>query len=338
MTPLSLMAGLLCLSASAAELPSISLKELREGPAPAARGVPAPPKIDLNINIRHTTISNAAAAMAPKEDYQLGDEWGKIPVTSLAGENAVFSRAARATAFVGGATGFYLGKFNGKHMMATNHHVFHGRPCGWMSAKFNWLGKTFECEKVYGDWTQIDLVLFSITVPTDDEPLLAGVGGNFAFDAPVYPGQELLTIGFGVADNPSRAMVANRDSDCKTFSGAGEFRLMADPDDYNPGPDKVWSFASACDVSHGDSGSAFVDRRTGAVVGIVWTGRIPKSPSVKSSRALDDILRRNAPQIWTELTYTVPAAKIRDVVAASLAAADPETKSTLSALLLTPVK
>src|SRR4051794_35522346 len=39
-------------------------------------------------------------------DYQIGDEWGKKPVTaqSLAAGGAVFERAAKATAHYGGAT------------------------------------------------------------------------------------------------------------------------------------------------------------------------------------------------------------------------------------------
>jgi hypothetical protein len=113
-------------------------------------------------------------------------------------------------------------------------------------------------------------------------------------------------------------MVANQDSDCKVFSETGDFRKLADPDDFNPGPDKVWSFANACDVSHGDSGSAYVDHRTGDLIGLVWTGRIPKSPQVASSAYLDGMLAAKSPDIWKELSYTVPAASIRDGLKAAL--------------------
>jgi len=261
----------------------------------------------------------ANAARFGSKDYQLGDEWGKKPVTaaSAGAESPVFRRAAKATAHYGGATAFYIGFFNGHHMMATNHHVVESMGCG-ARAEFTLLGKSFPCERIYGDWKEIDLALFSIRVAPGGEAALSGVGGNFAFDADIYPGQELLTIGFGVAGNPGRAMMANQDSDCRVFSGSNDFRKMADPDDFNPGPDRVWSFASGCDISHGDSGSAYVDRNTGEVIGIVWTGRIPKSPQVSSSAYLREMQRTQSADIWTELSYTVPAASIRDGLKAAL--------------------
>src|SRR5688500_3227633 len=69
-------------------------------------------------------------ARAFDDRYRIGDEWGKAPVTDkqLSEETAVFRRAAMATARAGGGTSFYLGKFAGFHVMATNHHVF---PAAW---------------------------------------------------------------------------------------------------------------------------------------------------------------------------------------------------------------
>lgn len=315
-TPASLEA------AKAAGLPLLSIQEARSRPSPAS--VAGAPLCGLaaGMELRHTSISNldVDASLFFSKDYQLGDEWGKKVVTaeSLAKESAVFARAAKATARFGGATAFYLGKFNGRHMMATNNHVLQRQGCDRFAADFVLIGRRFQCEKSYGNWKEVDLALFSIRVSPNEEAALAGLGGNFAFDAEIYPGQELLTVGFGVSENKARRLVANQDSDCKVFSGRNEFRLMADPDDYNPGPDEVWSFASACDISHGDSGSAFVDRKTGETLGIVWTGRIPKSPQVGSSKYLAELLARQGPEIWTELSYTVPAARIRDSLLASL--------------------
>lgn len=313
-------------SAFAAAQPSletISFDAVRSMPSPAAPAGVLSLSANLTVRVRHASISSmdaAAAAARSAKDYQLGDEWGKKPVTaaSAAAAGPVFERAAKATARYGGATAFYLGFFNGHHLMATNHHVAEGMGCG-ARADFPLLGKSFPCERIYGDWKEIDLAVFSIRVAPGDEAALSGVGGNFAFDAAIYPGQRLLTIGFGVAGNPGRVMMASRDSDCRTFSGRGDFRKMADPDDFNPGPDKVWSFANGCDISHGDSGSAYVDLETGEVVGIVWTGRIPKSPQVGSSRYLAEMQRAQGAEIWTELSYTVPAARIRDGLEASLA-------------------
>lgn len=292
------------------------------------------------VAARHAGISNPDAdfSLFVNKEYQIGDEWGKKAVTpgSLARESAVFQRAAKATAHFGAGTAFYLGKFNGRHMMATNNHVMKYRLCERLTANFGLLGRRFQCEKEYGSWADIDLALFSIRVPAAEEAVLSGLGGNFAYDASIYPGQELLTVGFGVAENKERFAVANQDSDCKVFSGRDEFRFMADPD--NAGSDKVWSFSNGCDVSHGDSGSAFVDRKTGEVLGLLWGGRIPKPAKVGRSAYLDELLRNQSGEIWTELSYAVPAARIRDVLSAFLAGGsrDPDKTATIKALLGRP--
>src|SRR5690606_2483014 len=87
------------------------------------------------------------------------------------------------------------------------------------------------------------------------------------------------------------------------------FRFMADPDTINPGPYRAWSFAHGCDISHGDSGSAFFSRESGEMIGIVWTAATPKDPLIRTRDYLDS-LRPTDEAIWTKLGYTVPALKI----------------------------
>jgi hypothetical protein len=111
---------------------------------------------------------------------------------------------------------------------------------------------------------------------------------------------------------------------------------MADPDELNPGSYQAWSFANGCDVSHGDSGSAMVDRDSGDVVGIIWTGRIPKTPDIQDSKVLDDLLRTQSPRIWKELSYAVPAAKIREVLQRILnedSTLEPSTREAVEGLI-----
>ena len=56
--------------------------------------------------------------------YRMGDEWGKKKVTiGELEKKSPFQRAAMATGSVSGGTAFYLGKYNGFHVVATNHHV-----------------------------------------------------------------------------------------------------------------------------------------------------------------------------------------------------------------------
>lgn len=252
--------------------------------------------------------------IAGTDDYRLGDEWGKKPVTreTLLNARPAFRRAALATARTGGATGFYLGKFNGVHVMATNHHVFPSSyGCVGRTIQFPLLGVSVTCDKFLGSWDSVDLALFTVRVASAaDAEKLEAVAANFQFREDVKPGQTLLTIGFGVAGNNGRQVMANEDADCYAFSGEGEYRLMADPDQWNPGSYRAWSFALGCDVSHGDSGSAMVDRESGKVVGIIWTGRIPKSAAAQSTRSLSEMFKNRSAPIWEELSYAVPAKKI----------------------------
>lgn len=271
--------------------------------------------------ISTASFANANLAIPYLNDdtstYQIGSEWGKKVVTrdQLQSANAAFNRAAMATAKIGGGTGFYLGKFNGLHVVATNHHVCSvGAACLGTNASFAVINKAYKLDLWLGTFNDIDLTLMTITVPAADEALLAPLAANFQFNKDVTVGQKLLTIGFGVANNPGRQLMANQDSDCVVLSRTGEYRSMRDPDDLNPGPDSVWSFANGCDVSHGDSGSAMVDRQTGEVMGIIWTGRIPKNAKVQNSTYVQSLLNQPNDDIWKELSYAVPAKKMADSI------------------------
>ena len=248
---------------------------------------------------------------AVNDDYQIGPEWGKVPVSEQQMQNTVYARASGATAKIGGGTSFYLGKFGGVHVMATNHHVCpSGFSCLGKMAEFTVLKKSYKAVTFIGTWNNIDLSLFTISVPVQDESLLSTVAENFAFDLPLYVGQPIITAGYGIANNPGRRLMVNQDSECEVYSA--DIRYMRDPDDFNPGPDLVWSFANGCDVSHGDSGSAMVDRNNGKVLGIIWTGRIPKDPIVRDADYLHRIQAEQSEDIWKQLSYAVPAAKIHE--------------------------
>lgn len=251
-----------------------------------------------------------------RDIYQLGSEWGKIPVTqqTMAANSEVYRRAAFATARVNRATGFVLGIFEGEVVVATNHHVC---PSAWQcmgsTVDIPWLGLRAAVQTFLGTWPDIDLALFTLNV-TDARKReeLAQVGRNFAWNAVLQPGQRMLSVGFGKGENPRREMVAVQDHDCVVFSGPGEYRKMGDPDVINPGTYQAWSFAHGCDVSHGDSGSAMVDRDTGDVLGIVWTGRMPKERRFQDSNALDALLAHPTEEVWDQLNYGVPATKMAE--------------------------
>jgi hypothetical protein len=286
-----------------------------------------------------TQEASLFAGWGGNDTYQMGSEWGKKPVTQdvLTQKYPAFVRASKAAARAGGGTGFYLGTFAGYHVMATNHHVFPmASSCLGSEIRFPLLGVNGRCETFFGTWTDVDLALFAVKVDsTESLQKMESVAKNFDFRSSLKAGQDLVTVGFGVARNRSRAPVANDDHDCRVISKDNSFVFMADPDDINPGPYKAWSFAHGCDVSHGDSGSAMVDRATGNVVGILWTGRIPKQARVQDSFYLDTLVGTDHEDVWEQLSYAVPAQKIAEFFSALLE--KPETPADTRAVLEAPL-
>ena len=291
---------------------SLALVSCGNGPSRSIRDMPS-------------DLKSSEASIA---DYQIGPEWGKTPVTAqyLAAATPQLQKAARATARVslgfGGATAFVIGEKNGAVRLATNHHVIENASgCRGARISFPLLNiKNITCDKIIGTWTDLDLTVFTVAGLTqaqhDD---LMKVATDFSYDAPIRKGQKLMTIGFGIAGNPSQQnMMAELDSDCKVYSKDGESRFIADPDEVNPGPYKTWAFSMGCDVSHGDSGSAMFDRDTGAVVGLLFTGKIPKDPEARQRSWLDDQYNTNSEGVWKELSFAVPATKIKELAGGTL--------------------
>ncbi len=280
---------------------------------------------DLFAEDEEVKIDNADDLDAIKDEvadlvYRVGDEWSRkvLGKRDLRNKNLKFveelSRTAKATAKVARGTGFYLGQFNGFHLIATNYHVhirLVNEPEDYKVIEFPFLDLSFSFGRTFGAWLEIDLALFAIDVESKwDRKELQSVAKNFSFDYPITRNQKLLTVGFGRAKNHYSDMVGTWDSDCKVFSGDNEFKIQ-----YGLGmKDAVvgtWAFAVGCDASDGDSGSPIVTRDTGDIIGILW-GAAPKTPIVQSSQSLDNMIKENSPAIWKDLNYAVPAVKIKE--------------------------
>jgi len=272
------------------------------------------------------------------DTYRIGDEWGKKAITEdHLNKLPTLKKIVMATGRVGGATGFYLGKFNDKYLVGTNHHVCTSKTaCNGSTVRFTKSGAQAKVLSTIGSWSDVDFSLLVVEFSAADAEKMKPYASNFNFKAKIETGLSLITVGYGIANNGARELVGNWDSDCKVFSKTDEFRFMGDPDELNPAPYKAWSFANGCDVSHGDSGSAMVDRKTGVPVGIIWTGRIPKAQKIQNSEYLKDLLETNSPEIWQELSYSVPSSKIGSYltqVADNDSTLSTEQKATLKALL-----
>lgn len=274
------------------------------------------PRMGSYSSVDETTL------LRDSEAYRIGDEWGKIEATDdVISENDSFERAAMATTRTGGATGFVLGEFDGHVLIGTNHHVCPSRgSCSgsWTRTRIPFFDVSAPTEQFVGSWSEIDFALYTLDLSAREKAEVLTVAKNFDFDSEIYRGQKLVTSGFGVADNSGRRMMINFDSDCRVLSGSDEFRLMSDPDERNPADYQAWSFANGCDVSHGDSGSAMVDVETSSPIGIIWTGKIPKNAVAQSSANIADWEDNKSEEVWTEVSYAVPAAKIKEFLTEQL--------------------
>jgi hypothetical protein len=251
--------------------------------------------------------------------YQIGDEFSRpvLRAQDIPNQTPVVRQLGFSILRVGSATGFYLTQVGDFAIIATNHHVVESwQECRSTNVEFFALKIRGRCTEWIGTWPDLDFTLFAVRLSPGDLATIRNSGARLEFDwqNPIASGDPLVTMGFGIAGNQQRTLTINQDADCKVFSAANDFRWMPDPDRFNPGPDKVWSFANGCDVSHGDSGSPILSRETGKVYGILWTGTFPKAAEIRSSANLETIRQNNDPKIWEHLTYAAPAAKILPIL------------------------
>ena len=248
-------------------------------------------------------------------DYLVGDRWTKGPVEEVFFQANPSLEKLKAVSRIHSATSFYLGKKAGRHVYATNYHVCESKsicPPGTQITS-PVINEPLILEQFIGSWSEIDIALFTVSMSHDQEVIMAKYALNFDFSFEQKPGTRLATAGYGFVANPLSKLTVTSDMDCVLYSD--EVRLMGDPDVFNESDYNAWSFAHGCDVSHGDSGSPILEYGSGKVVGIVWTGRVPKIAEVQNTSYLKRVLNTGDEEIiWHHLNYGVPASKIKLVL------------------------
>ena len=261
-----------------------------------------------------------------------------------------FKRLGRSTVyfriFYNYGTSFYVGKntHDGKtyYIMATNYHT----PCGTSTVcdrninpigtsrsvyngyvSFPVYGYGFNYISFIGAWWDIDFALYAFEIyggPRNKRVRdinLTNAKLEFDFTSDIYPGQELVMAGYGENHNPKNATYPNKgtnslmfgfDKDCKVFSPRNDFPKQMDPYTLNPASYSVFSFAHGCEASAGDSGSPVLDRKTGKVVGITWTGaaKANTNSNIKNSEYIHTNYM-NKKDAFENLVLAVPAPKIK---------------------------
>jgi hypothetical protein len=265
------------------------------------------------------SVSLFSVPAVARDYYQAGSQWDKRLFTEadLATASPATVKAAMALGHVrGGATAFYIGKFAGRHLGATNHHVY---PFGCQDEpiQFEFLKKTYICARLIGTWADLDLTIFSLRVPPEDEAAIEGHALKFAFKEDVVPGQKLVTIGYGHHRNPNHRPMIDEGPDCMVLSGKNDFRHKAESGGH--GTLRVWSISHGCESSQGDSGSAILDRETGKVVAILWDVTENRPARLQDTAYLESLTRvPNDDDIWNQMNYAGAMPKAYAVIKADV--------------------
>ncbi len=243
--------------------------------------------------------------------YRLGSTWDR-KAFNYKNKDKIPKKFQEQAKYVGsflGGTAFYLGKFNNKHIMATNYHVLpKALNCYSLNTvNFRVMKKRFSCLRFIVSFKNIDLSLFQIKVKPDQERFFKGYPFKF-FGKPSLT-RQLYGMGYTYLENPMRKMLlVSGGKFCSPFSR--KIKLINDPDTQHPVDYKVWSMAIGCDFGHGDSGSPIINNK-GQLVGLFWTGGTPKSSFVKNDKNLRSLIDSEDPLVWSNLSYMVPLKSIQ---------------------------
>ncbi|MCC6138953.1 MAG: trypsin-like peptidase domain-containing protein [Bdellovibrionaceae bacterium] len=279
---------------------------------------------------------------APKgveQQYQIGATWDRFVVdpTFLSNNNnPAFLTLARATgkfeSMDGTGTVFYIGKHNGKHLVATNKHVAHekfivagGDTCSAQN-KSPFIGRIFfnplflepethiQCVGYIGMWDNIDFAILEIKEFSDTKYLESLTPMKFLTEPTLKKGTEFISVGYGLHQNQGHQFQKGIiGKNCRLFSD--ESILLTDDEDKIT---TAWSFATNCDVSHGDSGSPLADmNQVGLVHGVIWSSGAINKPNLLNENYVENLFQNSQdPRLWDELSFAIPSSKILETLEA----------------------
>ena len=302
----------------------------------------------LRENVKERNIASEDECTSPilagPNCFRIGSQWSKVELKSLSDLKEIsseFHPVLKGTVqLMLGGSGVLLGKFEDKYVVASAAHICernYKAACPLMPLRgaFRFLDVQYRASSIIGFWPEIDLILYSIEVDPKDEIKLIGAGANFDFSAQLDRNLSLAVSGYTLIHGFSGNLQMSYDSDCRILSNTNEVRLINDPDQLRPDKIKKWAFAMGCDVGPGDSGGPVINRETGAILGLVWTGNSSQKNSAKTSEGLTKIQHDNKSQLWNSVSYSSPAPKIAEYLKKSLLdpAVDSEKKMIIEAIL-----
>lgn len=264
--------------------------------------------------------NNAQEMQEFRDSLQIGPQWSAEALSHelLNQENDYpLTKAALNTIYIrtlfAKGTGFFLGEYNGDLLVATNAHVLKNIPSCTVSPvilDFKFLNRSYSCSKVIGIWRSIDFALITIAAEGRARKYLQGIDPlKINFNAPIVKNNLLMTSGYGQQANARAILTIKRDDDCRVYSETEEFANLDNPVEKEAS--LVPSFAIGCDIAPGDSGSPVMDRKTGEVLGLVWSTYTPKPVIIRNQIYMQRLRDEANDDVWRYLSYAVPASKIK---------------------------
>ncbi|MCT4642009.1 MAG: serine protease [Bacteriovoracaceae bacterium] len=248
---------------------------------------------------------------------QIG-QWSKEDATKLyrTTNNSWLKSKIESIAKFLGATAFYLGKYNGSYLVATNRHVcYRYSVCYRYPLRFKYLDRDIKIEDYIYSSSEIDFAIISLKINNKNKQFiqkLKTLKQSFDWKSNFEVGEELFTLGHGYYNNPDGNLKYEYAGQCQIASS--DIKKITDPDKGNPSQVKVWSAAIGCDSSSNDSGSPVYSLRTKKLLGILWTARTPSLEALHDERIFYQMIEEDSSLIWDSLTYFVPAKSIREVI------------------------
>lgn len=287
--------------------------------------------IVILLGLSLVLYANTALANVSEEtptSYQIGEAWSRIFFDNTFTNDNILNRIIHATAKIvipeaetsgmraQQGTAFYLGKFNGEHLMMTNYHVMSGstqcrnfRSGNRIQAKIYFETgnrKIFPCLRIIATFENLEATFFTISVPNSEESRFQNLALKFDFKRTYNPGDKLLTAGYGSFNNPHARLTYENSETCMLISNTSEPHWVLFEDQKAHKIFHSWSFSHSCEISPGDSGSPLVSRLTGKVIGLNWATNTSKAVSLQNSATVRNIMLSQDPSMWTDLSYGVP--------------------------------
>lgn len=255
------------------------------------------------------------------KQYVVGETWSREFVngslTSTEALNKVIKATARVDLKTDQGTAFYLGKFNGEHLMLTNYHVMSDVTQCSRNGKiyFEYLNKKFRCKAIIAKFKNFEATFFTIHVRKKEEYLLENLALKFDFKNEYKSGHKVVTAGYGIHENSKRKLTYENSQTCvvATTNFQGNF-LTVTKESVTYG---AYSFVHACEISPGDSGSALVSETTGKVIGLNWATAESKPLDLLNTLTVFDWIEKQVPALWNSMSYAVSATNLQATIMSS---------------------